>query len=113
MNPFNKHRNINKECKPTLFFLLPCLKFLPSMRIIAELPHPDFKITMFHWNNRYLIKIEQGYLEQTYKIDQFEVAEDDLKKVLDEPFLKQVTERFSEMYRSFHEALQRVENQMN
>lgn len=83
------------------------------MRIIAELPHPDFKITIFQWNNRYLIKIEQGYLEQTYKIDQFELAESDIKKVLDQAFLTQVSQRFAEMHKSLHEALQRVENQMN
>jgi len=83
------------------------------MRIIAELPHPDFKITVFQWNNRYLIKIEQGYLEQTYKIDQFELDESDIKKVLDQDFLSQVTERFAQMHKSLSEALQRVENQMN
>ena len=83
------------------------------MRIIAELPHPDFKITVFQWNNRYLIKIEQGHLEQTYKIEQFELDESDIKKFLDQAFLTQVTERFTEMHKSLSDALQRVENQMN
>lgn len=83
------------------------------MRIIAEHPHPRFKITLFDWNNRYLIKIEYGYLEQTYKIDRFDISEKDVPKMLDDTFLKQVEERFSAMYQSLHAALQRAENQMN
>jgi hypothetical protein len=84
------------------------------MRIIADLPHPYYKITLFDWNNRYLIKIEQGYLEQTYKVDQFDLADEKaLPKLLDETFLKQVDDQFSAMHQSLQEALQRVENQMN
>lgn len=83
------------------------------MRIIAELPHPDFKITIFHWNNRYLLKIEQGYLEQTFKIDQFDLEEKELEKVLDQTFLNQVALRFAEMHASLRDAIQRVENQEN
>jgi hypothetical protein len=83
------------------------------MRIIAELPHPDFKITIFHWNNRYLLKIEQGYLEQTFKIDQFDLEEKALEKVLDKAFLNQVAARFAEMHTSLRDAIQRVENQEN
>ena len=35
------------------------------MRIIAELPHPDFKISILNMNQKYIVKIEQGTLEQT------------------------------------------------
>ncbi|HEX5172228.1 MAG TPA: hypothetical protein VFW11_23795 [Cyclobacteriaceae bacterium] len=83
------------------------------MRVIGELPHPDFKITIFLWNNRYLIKIEHGYLEQTYKIDQFDLEEKDLKNMVDKEFLDQVSDRFQAMHKSLQEALQRVENQTN
>lgn len=83
------------------------------MRIIAELPHPDFKITIFHWNNRYLLKIEQGYLEQTFKIDQFDLDEKEVEKVLDKTFLNEVAARFIGMHTSLRDAIQRVENQEN
>ena len=79
------------------------------MRIIGEIPHALCRITLYHWNNRYLIKLEKGYLEQTFKIDQFEVTkEEELYKILDETFLKQALERFSDMARSFQDALQRA-----
>lgn len=83
------------------------------MRVIGELPHPEFKITLFHWNNRYLVKIEQGFLEQTFKIDEFEIEEKNLFVLIDEVFLKQVSARFADMAKTFREALQRVENQIN
>jgi len=68
------------------------------MRIVAEIPHPACKITIFQWNNRYLIKIESGMLEQTYKVDQTDIlSEEDLHSILDEPFIKSCMEQFDEM----------------
>jgi hypothetical protein len=78
------------------------------MRVIREMSHSLGRITIFAWNNRYLIKIEQGYLEQTYKIDSLDVSSDDeLLKLIDEKFLQQVDLRFREMGQSLHDARQR------
>ncbi len=33
------------------------------MRIIAEIPHPDFKVSILNMNRKFIIKIEQGALE--------------------------------------------------
>jgi hypothetical protein len=78
------------------------------MRLVLEIPHPDFKITIFSWNNRYLIKLEQGLLEQTFKIAEFDLtSESELPSVLDAEFLHQATKRFQEMGQSLHEALNR------
>jgi hypothetical protein len=79
------------------------------MRIVGEIPHPDCKITLLSWNNRYLIKIEQGFLEQTFKIDQFDlIKETDLPRILDEKFITQCVRRFSEMHSSLREAMERL-----
>jgi hypothetical protein len=79
------------------------------MRVVQEILNPHCKITIFHWNNRYIIKLEKSLFEQTFKIDQFEVAhEKDIEKLVDEPFIKQAIERFSSMTASLHDALQRV-----
>jgi hypothetical protein len=32
------------------------------MRIVGEIPHDVCKITLFSWNNRYLIKLELGFI---------------------------------------------------
>jgi hypothetical protein len=79
------------------------------MRLVREIPHPEFKITVFAWNNRYLIKLEQGMLEQTFKIDQWEVSGDEeLIKLLDAEFLQQAILRFQQMGHSFYEARERT-----
>ena len=78
------------------------------MRLVGEISHPDCKITIFSWNNRYLVKFEQGYLEQTFKIDQFDVAGDEgLKKILDPTFIKDTLIRFNEMGKAWSETINR------
>lgn len=79
------------------------------MRVVGEIPHPDCKITIFSWNNRYLLKFEQGYLEQTYKIDQYDVMdENDLRKMVDHNFVNQALKLFDEMNQSLQAALHRL-----
>ena len=78
------------------------------MRLVRELSNPDFKITIFSWNNRYLIKLEQGVLEQTYKIPEPDIIDEkDLDFLLDAEFLQQANRRFEEMGHSLYEARQR------
>jgi hypothetical protein len=80
------------------------------MRVVREISHPQCKITIYSWNNRYLIKIEEGLLEQTFKINQFDVAGDeDLTKIVDEEFIQLALKRFAEMARSLQEAVDRAE----
>jgi hypothetical protein len=79
------------------------------MRVIGEIPHPACKITLFSWNNRYLIKLEHGLLEQTYKINQFDLTnEAELFQVVNEAFIQQAVDRFSAMEHSLAEALHSV-----
>lgn len=79
------------------------------MRVIADIPHPDCKITLFYWNSKYIIKLERGPLEQTYKVSEFDVTgEQDVRKLLDASFLADVMRRFAEMEGSFYQALSRL-----
>lgn len=79
------------------------------MRIIADIPHEACKITVFAWNSKYLIKLEQGMLEQTYKVNEFDVfSEDDIRKLLDEAFMKQIIESFKQMRTNLNNALERI-----
>ena len=80
------------------------------MRVVIEIPHPDFKVTVYNWNGKYLVKLETAMYEQTYKIRDSDVAGDeDIKQlVADEEFIRSVKERFGEMSRSLGEALQKI-----
>jgi hypothetical protein len=79
------------------------------MRIIGEIPHPDCRITLFHWNNRYIIKLEKGYLEQTFKIDQFDLSsENDLRILVSDEFIREALIRFEGMDQSLQKPLQNL-----
>lgn len=81
------------------------------MRAIAELPHPDCKITIFAMNQKYLIKLEKGTYEQTYKLSELDVTDgvNGVFQILDEEFMAKAVKRFNEMKEDFHAAYQRHE----
>ena len=81
------------------------------MRIIGEIPHPSIKITLFHWNNKYLIKLETPLLEQTFKIPDYDLAsETELSRLVDTLFLEKAVTRFDDMALAMNETLQRNED---
>lgn len=81
------------------------------MRVLREFTTEGCKVTLFQWNNRYLIKIEGGPMEQTFKVDQFDfVGESEVISLLDETFIKEALARFSEMARSLRNARERLQN---
>jgi hypothetical protein len=79
------------------------------MRIIAELPHPDFKISILNMNQKFIVKIEQGTLEQSYKIPEMDLTDgvNSVFELLDEEFLKKVGVRFTQMRADYKEAYYR------
>jgi hypothetical protein len=79
------------------------------MRIIGEIPHPDCRISLFHWNNRYIIKLERGYLEQTFKIDQFDLSsEKELQLIVNEEFIREAMSRFDAMDQSLQKSVENL-----
>jgi hypothetical protein len=79
------------------------------MRVIAELPHPDFKISIFSMNQKFIVKIEKGILEQSYKLAEMDLTDgvNSVFEILDEEFFKGVTARFIDMGKDFKEAYYR------
>ena len=79
------------------------------MRIIAELPHPDFKISILNMNQKFIVKIEKGVLEQSYKISEMDLTDgvNSVFELLDETFLNTVSARFAEMHKDFKDTYYR------
>ncbi|WP_027000089.1 hypothetical protein [Eisenibacter elegans] len=77
------------------------------MRVLKTIPTDNFNITLFTWNEKYLLKFEQGDLEQTYKVSAMEVVgEQAIDEVLaDEIFLKEVQQRFDAMRESWYQRI--------
>lgn len=81
------------------------------MRTIAELPHPDCKITIFSMNQKFIIKFEQGNLEQSFKIAELNITDgvNGIFQIIDDEFIDQVVSRFAEMRHDFSDAYNRHE----
>lgn len=78
------------------------------MRIVKELNREDIKITIYSWNNKYLLKFEQGTLEQTFKIGQTDVIdEQELINLIDDEFTQKVRQQFDLMAVAFGQTQQR------
>jgi hypothetical protein len=74
--------------------------------VIGKIPHEEFIITVCEWNQKYLVKVETGPYEQTYKIPMTEVYSfDDLKKVFANELMVKIKNRFYEMDKDLTEAI--------
>lgn len=78
------------------------------MRIVSEATLAEFKVTVFSWNQKYLIKFEQPQLEQTYKLSADDVRDekDIARLIANEAFMAGVRERFSQMRKSLHDLVE-------
>jgi len=80
------------------------------MRVVSETPMVEFKLTIYSWNNKYLLKYERGMYEQTYKVSEFDVSGDkDIMTIANDPdFVKEVLDKFKNMNSHLNEALNRI-----
>ena len=78
------------------------------MRVIKEIVNSGYRTTIFNWNNKYIIKLETPSLEQTYKVDQYDLSSDaDALELLDTEFVQQIMTRFSQMSMDLNNAMLR------
>lgn len=82
--------------------MLDELVFLPDklkkMRVVDEIPHERFKIQIFNYNSKYIVKVELGQFEQSYKIGEIDVMGlDDVKAMVNQEFLRGCLKRFLSM----------------
>jgi hypothetical protein len=78
------------------------------MRIIATIPHPSIRISIFHMNEKFLVKLEAGPMEQVFKFAQGEVSgPEQIEKIMDSEFMQKALDRFNEMFLAFKAAKDR------
>lgn len=72
------------------------------MRIVDQFTHESFSVTIFSLNDKYLVKIEGGPMEQTYKFTQSDVGGlSNLKKHLSDTFFNKATEIHQGMFENY------------
>ena len=68
------------------------------MRLVKDIPHERYKIQLFQYNGKYIVKIELGQFEQTYKIGETDVfGLGDFERMISEELLSNSLKRFIEM----------------
>lgn len=79
------------------------------MKVVKEVTVGSIRITVFSWNNKYLLKYEQGMTEQTFKISEMDlIDEEQLSIFFSEDFLSEVQKRFDEMHQSLKNQIERL-----
>lgn len=82
------------------------------MRILKDIPHERFKIQLLHYNGKYILKIEIGQFEQTYKIGELDVNTlEDVEKMITPELLSNCLKRFVEMRSDWDKSFQSLYNQ--
>lgn len=75
------------------------------MRIVGDIPHPHYKITIFSYNSKYIVKFELSDFEQIFKVNEADVGSlDELKAMFDENFMVSTLHRFKSMSQDFNAA---------
>lgn len=79
------------------------------MRVVTEFVKEEVRISVFSWNNKYLIKFELGPMEQTFKIPEMDVLDEaDLENFYQGEFFQAVLARFEEMGQTFRKELENL-----
>lgn len=77
------------------------------MRLVKDIPHDRYKIQIFQYNSKYILKIELGQFEQIFKIGEIDVEGlMDVENMITQDLLKNSLSRFvamrSDWERSFN-----------
>lgn len=81
-----------------------------NVRVVADIPHPRYKIQVFLYNAKYMVKIELGQFEQTFKIAEADVAGlEEVKRMLTDELLKNSLDRFLSMRSDWEAAFKQKE----
>jgi hypothetical protein len=81
------------------------------MRIVKEIPHDRYRIQVHQYNGKYILKIELGQYEQSFKINELDITSaDDIDKMITEEFLQNCLKRFLTMRRDWEKAFDSLKN---
>lgn len=68
------------------------------MRTFAELAHPDCKVSLIAFGQKYIVKCEQGAVEQQFKFEKIDFeSEADFRAKIDANFIAAVANSFQRM----------------
>ncbi len=76
------------------------------MRLVGNISHPVFTISVFSMNEKYIIKLEGGPMEQVYKVSMDNVKGlEGVKEMLTDEFINEAREIHNRMFLNLKSAL--------
>lgn len=79
------------------------------MRVVREFTTEAIRVSIFSWNNKYLIKYELGPMEQTFKVSEMDILEEsDLDGFCEGEFFEEIKLRFKEMGESLRKQMENI-----
>lgn len=77
------------------------------MRLVKDIEHDRYKIQLFQYNGKYILKIELGQFEQTFKIGDLDVnGPGEVERMLTPELLSNSLKRFVEMREDWGKAFE-------
>lgn len=81
------------------------------MRLVKDIPHDRYKIQIFQYNGKYIVKIELGQFEQSFKIGETDVnGLEEVEKMITPDLLTRSLQRFVEMRSDWQNAFSEKNN---
>lgn len=81
------------------------------MRLVKDIPHERYKIQIFQYNGKYIVKIELGQFEQSFKIGETDVnGLEEVEKMITPDLLTRSLQRFVEMRSDWQNAFSEKNN---
>ncbi|MGK7389706.1 MAG: hypothetical protein ACNS60_05120 [Candidatus Cyclobacteriaceae bacterium M2_1C_046] len=74
------------------------------MRIEKEYNIKDLKVTIFYWNNKYLLKVENAMFEQTYKFSELDFTLAEVEELITDDFITGVKKIFYDMFKNLQQS---------
>jgi hypothetical protein len=81
------------------------------MRIVGEIPHPRFKITLMYWNERYMVKFEDIGTELIFKFREGPLMDsvEACKELIDSTFLDEMEQLYGQILKIRVSSIERQE----
>ena len=76
------------------------------MKFIKKIPHIEVDISLYEWNQKFIVKFELNGLEQTYKVSQLDIdTKEEVEAALTPAFVGHVVGLFQDMQDEWDNAL--------
>lgn len=81
------------------------------MRLVKDIPHERYKIQIFQYNAKYIVKIELGQFEQVFKISEMDVSGlSEVEIMVTQELLSNSLKRFVEMRQDWSNSYEKKNN---